>query len=183
MYAMATAWAAASLWCTVELLRPSSPALLPERAKGAGWWIAFILTSLIGMYTHYFVAFVVIAEGLALLWVARRDRRTFIRLAIATAIISAMYAPWIPIQRQYAASQAYARWELLTPAVFVDVLRQTLTSWSVSRYNVIPTKPFPGADWGTVVVAAVALVGAIAAHRSGAHAPGSRRRHRPRLGH
>ena len=166
MYAMATAWAAASLWCTVELLQPSSPALLPERAKGAGWWIAFILTSLTGMYTHYFVAFVVIAEGLALLWVARRDRRTFIRLAIATAIISAMYAPWIPIQRQYAASQAYTRWELLTPAVFVDVLRQTLTSWSVSRYNVIPTKPFPGADWGTVVVAAVALVGAIAALRT-----------------
>jgi uncharacterized membrane protein len=81
MYAMATAWAAASLWCTVELLQPSSPALLPKRAKGAGWWIAFILTSLIGMYTHYCVAFVVIAEGLALLWVARRDRRTFIRLA------------------------------------------------------------------------------------------------------
>jgi len=50
--------------------------------------------------------------------------------------------------------------------VFVDVLRQTLTSWSVSRYNVIPTKPFPGADWGTVVVAAVALVGAIAALRT-----------------
>ncbi len=166
MYTMATAWAAASLWCTVELLQPSSPALLPERAKRGGWWIAFILTSLIGMYTHYFVAFVVIAEGMALLWAARRDRRAVTRLFIATIIIAAVYAPWIPIQRQYAASQAYTRWELLTPAVFVDVLRQTLTSWGVARYNVIPTKPFPGADWGTVVVAAVALAGAIAALRA-----------------
>jgi hypothetical protein len=118
------------------------------------------------MYTHYFVAFVVIAEGMALLWAARRDRRAVTRLFIATTIIAAVYAPWIPIQRQYAASQAYTRWELLTPAVFVDVLRQTLTSWGVARYNVIPTKPFPGSDWGTVVVAAVALVGAIAALRT-----------------
>jgi hypothetical protein len=98
-----------------------------------------------------------------LLWAARRDWRAVTRLFIATIIISAVYAPWIPIQRQYAASQAYTRWELLTPAVFVDVLRQTLTSWSVARYNVIPTQPFPGADWGTVVVASVALVGTIAA--------------------
>jgi mannosyltransferase len=134
--------------------------------EGRGWWIAFVLTSLIGMYTHYFVAFVVIAEGLALLWAARRDRRLFVRLAIATAVISAVYAPWIPVQRQYAASQAYARWELLTPGVFVDVVRQTLTSWSVARYHVIPTKPFPGADWGTIVVAAAALVGAIGALRT-----------------
>ncbi len=181
MYTMATAWSAASLWCTVELLRPSSPAprsvprgegrppsspaLLPKREKGA-WWIGFVITSLIGMYTHYFVAFVVIAEGIALLWVARRDRRTFTPLFIATIIISALYAPWIPIQRSYAMTQAYTRWDLLTPAVFVDVVRQTLTSWSVARYNVIPTKPFPGADWGAVVVAAVALVGAIAAFRT-----------------
>jgi len=181
MYAMATAWAAASLWCTVELLRLTPFSLLGRRAgdtctcaarkrkcrcEGRGWWIAFILTSLIGMYTHYFVAFVVIAEGLALLWAARRDRRMFIRLAIATAIIAVIYAPWIPIQRQYAAGQAYGRWELLTPGVFVDVIQQTLTSWSVARYNVIPTKPFPGADWGTVIVAAVALVGAISALRA-----------------
>lgn len=179
MYAMATAWSAASLWCAVELLRPShlhsrrgqsaaqvqaspAPRSVLKRGKGA-WWIAFVLTSLVGMYTHYFVAFVVIAEGIALLWAARRDRPTFMRLTVATVIISAVYAPWIPVQRQYAASQAYARWELLTPAVFVDVIRQTLTSWSVARYNVIPTKLFPGADWGTVVVVAVALVGAIAA--------------------
>ena len=186
MYAMATAWAAASLWCTVELLRRTTPTpALPlrggestprkaalagtrsgARGEGRAWWIAFILTSLIGMYTHYFVAFVVIAEGLALLWAAQRDRGTFIRLAVAAAVIAVIYAPWIPIQRQYAASQAYARWELLTPAVFVDVIRQTLTSWSVARYNVIPTKPFPGAGWGTVVVAAVALVGAMAALRT-----------------
>ncbi len=168
MYAMATAWAAASLWCTVELLRQSPFTRARRRAgdEGRAWWIAFILTSLIGMYTHYFVAFVVMAEGVALLWAARRDRRAVTRLFIATIIISAVYAPWIPIQRQYAASQAYARWELLTPAVFVDVLRQTLTSWSVARYNVIPTKLFPGADWGTVLVAAVALAGAIAALRA-----------------
>jgi hypothetical protein len=164
MYAMATAWAAASLWCTVELLRPSTPTLLPNRERGV--WIAFILTSLIGMYTHYFVAFVVIAEGLALLWAARRDRRTFIRLVAATVVVSAVYAPWIPIQRQYAVTQAYARWELLTPAVFVDVVRQTLISWSVAAFNVKPMQIFPGADWGTVIVAAIALIGVIATLRS-----------------
>jgi len=167
MYTMATAWTAASLWCTVELLwrsGPSSPALLPVRSKEA--WIAFILTSLIGMYTHYFVAFVVSAEGLALLWAARRDRAMFIRLAVATAIVSVVYAPWIPIQRQYAMTQAYARWELLTPAVLADVVKQTLISWSVAKYNVIPTKPFPAADWGTVIVVAVALVGMIGAIRT-----------------
>jgi len=170
MYTMATAWVAASLWCTVELLRPplSSPSRGGERG---GAWIAFILTALIGMYTHYFVAFVVIAEGLALLWAARRDRPMFIRLAVATAIVAVVYAPWIPIQRSYAMTQAYARWNLLTPGVLVEVVRQTLISWSVVAYNVVPTKMFPGADWGTVVVAAFALVGAVAAIR----APSARR--------
>jgi len=167
MYTMATAWAAASLWCTVELLRrahPSSPVLLPVRAKGA--WIAFIVTSLVGMYTHYFVAFVVIAEGLTLLWAAQRDRRMLTRLAVATAIIAGVYAPWIPIQRSYAMTQAYARWNLLTPGVFVEVVRQTLISWSVVAYNVVPTKMFPGADWGTVIVVAVALIGVVATLRA-----------------
>ena len=46
---------------------PFSPAGRRAGDEGRSWWIAFILTSLIGMYTHYFVAFVVIAEGLALL--------------------------------------------------------------------------------------------------------------------
>jgi hypothetical protein len=89
-----------------------------------------------------------------------------IRLALATAAVSLLYAPWIPIQRSYAMTQAYTRWELLTPAVLVDVARQTLISWSVAKYNVIASKPFPGADWGTVIVAAVALVGAVAALRT-----------------
>jgi len=173
MYTMATAWAAASLWCTVELLRrtPFSPAGRRARDEGRSWWIAFILTSLVGMYTHYFVAFVVIAEGLALLWAARRDRRMFTRLAVAMAIVAVVYAPWIPIQRSYAMTQAYTRWNLLTPGVFVEVVRQTLISWSVVAYNVVPTQMFPGADWGTVVVAAFALVGAVAAIR----APSARR--------
>jgi len=162
MYTMATAWAAASLWCVVELLRRVS-LLSASKVSDRGWWIAFIITSLIGMYTHYFVAFVVIAEGLALLWTARRSRAVFIRLAAATVVISAVYAPWIPIQRQYAMSQAYARWNLLTLDVFVQVVRQTLTSWSVILYNVKPAQMFPGADWGTPVVAAFALLGAIAA--------------------
>jgi mannosyltransferase len=172
MYAMATAWAAASLWCAVELLRHTPFSLLgrtPGRGQVAGdegWWIAFIATSLIGMYTHYFVAFVVIAEGLALLWTARRNRKTFTRLAAATAVIAAIYAPWILIQRQYAASQAYARWDLLTPAVLFDVVRQTLISWSVAAFNVKPTQMFPGANWGAVIVAIVALVGVIAALRA-----------------
>jgi len=129
-------------------------------------WIAFILTSLIGMYAHYFVAFVVIAEGLALLWAARRDRRMLTRLAVATATIAVVYAPWIPIQRSYAMTQAYTRWNLLMPSVFVEVVRQTLISWSVVAYNVVPTKMFPGADWGTVIVVAVALIGAFVALRA-----------------
>ncbi len=168
MYTMATAWAAASLWCTVELLRraPFSPAGRRAGDEGRSWWMAFILTSLIGMYTHYFVAFVVIAEGLALLWAARRDRQMFIRFAVATVIVAVVYAPWIPIQRSYAMTQAYTRWNLLTPGVLVEVVRQTLISWSVVAYNVVPTKMFPGADWGTMFVAAFALVGAVAAIRA-----------------
>jgi mannosyltransferase len=179
MYTMATAWAAASLWCAVELLRRTpfaragrrvgdtcTCAARKRKCRCEGWWIAFIVTSLIGMYTHYFVTFVVIAEGLALLGAARRDRKMFTRLAVATAVVSVIYAPWIPIQRQYAATQAYARWNLLTPGVFIDVVRQTLISWSVIAYNVQPTRMFPGANWGTVVVVAFALVGAIAVIRA-----------------
>lgn len=158
MYTMATAWSAASLWCTIEMLRHSR--------QRKGWWIAFVLTALLGMYTHYFVAFVVIAEGLALLWAARHDRRLLARLAIATAAVAVLYAPWIPIQRQYAASQAYARWEVLTPAVLAEIIRQTLTSWSVVVYNVRPTQLFPGADWGAVIITALAFLGAIAAIRT-----------------
>jgi uncharacterized membrane protein len=95
MYTMATAWTTASLWCTVEILQRTPFSLRGRRTgdEGRSWWVAFVLTSLVGMYTHYFVAFVVIAEGLALLWAARRDRRMFFRLAVATAIITVLVEP------------------------------------------------------------------------------------------
>jgi len=60
MYTMATAWAAASLWCTVELLRPASPPLFPKREKGM--WIAFH-----SHFAHW--------DVYALLCRVRRDRR------------------------------------------------------------------------------------------------------------
>jgi uncharacterized membrane protein len=52
----------------------------------------FVFFTLLGVYTHYYMFFILCAQGLYLLLF---DRKIFIRLMILYAIVAVLYAPWL----------------------------------------------------------------------------------------
>lgn len=68
-------------------------ALLALDTRRARWWVVYGLCSCVAMYSHYSAAFVLIVQGLWLLWREPQARRAVILANLGAA---AIYAPWIP---------------------------------------------------------------------------------------
>jgi len=89
MYAWVTLWIAASLWF----------ALLAWRERRMVFWVAYVLTSVAGLYTHYYAVF---GLGLANLFFAyllvrrRLDVRTLGGWVLAQGAIFVLFLPWLP---------------------------------------------------------------------------------------
>jgi hypothetical protein len=66
-----------------------------ERPRSVAWWVAFVLSALAALYTHYFALFWLITLGLIALWPAWR-RQSVLRLAISAAAVAAGYTAWLP---------------------------------------------------------------------------------------
>jgi len=76
-------------------------AALPRLSRG--WWLAFVLTAVAALYTHYFAAFLLLAYGLCMLaaLLLRLTRgqlqfRAFQAPAGALFAIGLLYLPWLP---------------------------------------------------------------------------------------
>lgn len=138
----------------------------------ARWWILFVLSAIVGLYTHYLfglpLAGVLLAAGYKyLVEIASEVRglrrasvwlRTGLGIAspflISLAVIGALYAPWVPTVR----SAFFDR--QLTREAANDEEATELTLQDAPRL----VKDFSGnADWGLVVFAALAVVGIAAA--------------------
>lgn len=66
------------------------------RRGSAGDWFGFGLTTVLGMYTHYFFAFILL--GQALFYLAYRTqfpRRSFRKFLLVAVILALAFAPWI----------------------------------------------------------------------------------------
>jgi mannosyltransferase len=66
MYSLATMWGVASSLALLMALR--TPSVQREGRRTTRWWIAFLLTTIAGMYSLYLFAFVVAAQNVFILW-------------------------------------------------------------------------------------------------------------------
>ena len=58
-------------------------------------WIGYAASAVVGIYTHYFFAFVLLAQGIYVLLMWRRLPRTaVVRMAGVAALVGAAYLPW-----------------------------------------------------------------------------------------
>jgi hypothetical protein len=90
--------------------------------------IAYVIVSALGIYTHYYFAFLLIFENLAaLIWLFRNSRfathdskfripNSEFRIWLASQVaILALYAPWLPIALRQATDPPVPPWRSFTP--------------------------------------------------------------------
>jgi 4-amino-4-deoxy-L-arabinose transferase-like glycosyltransferase len=104
--------------------------LLVIQAKSRGTevalWIAFSLTSIAAVYTHYFAFFILVFQALYLLlvWLGRglRPSRLLLGGAASAVVIWLAYIPWLPhLLSRLGADVSYWPGRLKLDEIFVDV--------------------------------------------------------------
>lgn len=90
MYALLALWSLLSLFIFIQLLRQDAH----KEHRWIGYWIFFWIVTGLGMFTHYFMAFVLIAEDVFLLLNWRRYRHLWVRWLIIHAILGGIVVLW-----------------------------------------------------------------------------------------
>jgi len=87
MYAMLVFFVVLHQIFFVKLLRTPKPL----------FWVLFVVTAILGVYTHYFFGFVLLTEGLAFLLLRKNlpIKHGIIKLGLSAVAIVAALAPWI----------------------------------------------------------------------------------------
>jgi len=148
MYSLLTFLGLLSSYLLLLIVRrvlPSAPRggeRLKSHLRGPKWdlvlWVAYALTSIAAMYTHYFAFFILAFQGvyLLLIWTARGfGLSRLIMGGVASGIgILLAYLPWLPSMfLRYGADASYWPGQLKLP----EVLQDTAVSWvggeSISR--------------------------------------------------
>jgi uncharacterized membrane protein len=111
MYGLVVLLSAASIYWASYVLR--DPSLAPQRWRSPWPGVAYVLTTLGAVYTHYYAFFVVLAENLVLviaLWRQRR-RTELVRWLGVQGILALAYVPWILVQKGFLGGKASTRFE------------------------------------------------------------------------
>jgi mannosyltransferase len=101
MYILVAALGALSTWLAGELVLGNydSARRQPPRALHLRVWIAYIATSGLVLYTHYFGFTVLLAQSVAIVawWLAAARHRTrfVLRWAAAQVVVGLLYLPWL----------------------------------------------------------------------------------------
>lgn len=90
MYPLTVALTLASVLLLWEIIRR----FRQDRA-GHALWIAYVLVSAAGLYSHYYAGLVLVAEGVFMLGTFFSDRRLFWRWTGAAFAIGVLYLPWV----------------------------------------------------------------------------------------
>lgn len=69
--------------------------------------VLFVLFSTIGIYTHYYMFFILAAQGFYLLMF---DRRIFLKMTLAYIVVGILYLPWIPFLYAQVTSVGESYW-------------------------------------------------------------------------
>ena len=151
MYALLAALSVASTYSLIRLLQK------PDSFRKT-WFLAYVLTSAAGLYTHYAFPFILLVNnsifGLWWLIVARRTRhrwRWLLLWAGAQVAIIALYLPWLPIALGSVTGWSAAGGEYELDRALLDVLRV------LSAGITLPTEEATGLLVGAGVLLLVGL--------------------------
>lgn len=144
MYAMSLALSVASVWLALEaVLRPR-----------LGSWLAYLLITLLALHTHYFAAFVILAQNLFVLtWALAGPGRRQLAPWLATQLaLALLYLPWLvavsDILAQYGGNGD-------SPAL-VEMLIRSLSVFAVGEMVPIQQRPLLALLAATLLVLGVA---------------------------
>jgi len=150
-YALAMLLASLSLWLLLRLL--AEPSASKPAASCALPWIAYTLLAAAMLYTYYYLAFVLVAEGAILAASWPQSKRIIKRWLVSRAAAAALFAPYLLVlaQRMAAAQEApplQSRIDVLAslPGAFAHML----TGFDLEWLNAGPA--------ASAVVYAIALV-------------------------
>lgn len=139
MYSLVTLLTALSFYWTLRVLAPSHPKAGRVSIRYLPW-LAYLLTTVGAIYTHYYAFFVVAAENLLVLsrWLldSRRGRRggkDWILLGSwlgSQLLLALTYLPWMVAQRSFLSSKAQSRAAEWKAEAAYRIARDTLTSFS-----------------------------------------------------
>ncbi len=118
-------------------------------------WIGYAATAVVGIYTHYFFAFVLVAQGIYVLLMWRRLPRTaIVKMAGVAGFVGAAYLPWFLYFRANG-SASETRPNLPEPSSidFSNVYSQFLFGFQSDAINTTVLQ-----TWPILVLAALASV-------------------------
>ncbi len=131
MYGLVTLLAAASVYWAIR-------AFQQPRSRGA--WLAYFVTTLAAIYTHYYAIFVILAENLVIISVLFHRRRSALRprsalalwLAVQGAIVLA-YLPWIAVQSEFLGGKASTRFDEWGLSIASHIARETFAAFGAGQ--------------------------------------------------
>ena len=122
MYTLGASLGLVSLYCLLQLL---------TRAKGRVYWVGYILSAALGLYTLYYFAFLLVFLNLFVigwwLWAWRRGGRASMlwHWVLAQLGVLVLYLPWLPFALRQATDPPVPPWRAFTP-----FWRVVVESWS-----------------------------------------------------
>jgi hypothetical protein len=152
MYGLVVLFSALSVYWTARLLGNGSK---PEPGPHLSWpFVAYILTTLGAVYTHYYAFFVILAENLVLIIAFWRGRRwtELARWLVAQGLIGLAYVPWILVQTGFLGGKASTRFEEWDLASALRIFGQTLGAFGAGL--AVP----PAGVWVVTAVFVVVMV-------------------------
>jgi hypothetical protein len=122
------------------------------------WWIAYVLTTLAILYTHYMGVFVVAAQAGWAFWVHHERRR---ELLVANGLITLALLPWIPsflVQLRHSDDQARRIALIEAPSVeqFAEINGQAMFGHPLLTLGDLPGRGAVAVGAGVILGAAVA---------------------------
>lgn len=106
MYGLVLMFSLLILYCLLRAMAVGDAAPVPTARGTRRWWLGFVLSSALGLYTHFFCFFVVslavlyAAMKLAIDWRAGQHSAVLGRsrsLLLSLAAIAVLYLPWLPV--------------------------------------------------------------------------------------
>ena len=159
MYALATFATTLSMLLLARIMSGGGGSCTrPGRPPGIV--LTYLLATAAAIFTHYYALFVVVAQNVVAITMWKRDRNRLARWIAVQAVLALSFLPWVLAQRGFLAGKANARFEELTLPVLINIVKRSLTAFSVGTTVETPLAYYLALPF--ILLMALGLVAALA---------------------
>lgn len=114
-------------------------------SRGKKGWLGYVITAVIGVYSHYFFLLNLLTQGIYYLFTRKRFAKgTFLKFAGLAALLIVELIPWfLYFKSQGSASNTSPNLQVPSSIDFVNVLSQFLFGFQNDALNTILVSPWP----------------------------------------